>query len=32
MTENKRSNFEEELFLKYLGMTSKNILENQKGM
>lgn len=32
MTENKYRDFEEELFLKYLGMSSENTLDNQKGM
>lgn len=32
MIENKCRNFEEELLLKYLGTSSKNTLENQKGM
>lgn len=32
MTENKYRNFEEELLLKYLGMSSENTLDNQKGM
>lgn len=31
MTENKYRDFEEELFLKYLGMSSENTLDNQKG-
>lgn len=32
MTENKYRDFEKGLFLKYLGMSSENTLDNQKGM